>query len=78
MCRQLFGCTVAVSVCGALLIFCFPLQAMKCCDVASGTKSIPLHKQWTARITDEFFDRTLLDVYLAADGACFGTRDGSC
>ena len=33
------------------------LQAMKCCDVASGTKTVALHRQWTVRIVEELFNR---------------------
>lgn len=33
---------------------------MKCCDVSSGTKAIPLHKRFTALVTEEFFYRTPL------------------
>jgi hypothetical protein len=30
---------------------------MKCCDVASGTKTVALHRQWTVRIVEELFNR---------------------
>ena len=30
-------------------------MAMKCCDVASGTKPFPIHNTWTHMVTAEFF-----------------------